>query len=71
MLPPFLREFRSHYPQVQIDLREATSDRQLEDLAQGRPRGGAARAAALRDVGRPLPAASRGHGLALARAEDR
>jgi DNA-binding transcriptional LysR family regulator len=36
VLPPFLREFRSHYPQVQIDLREATSDVQLEDLAQGR-----------------------------------
>ncbi|MES2536365.1 MAG: LysR substrate-binding domain-containing protein [Pseudomonadota bacterium] len=36
VLPPFLREFREHYPQVQIDLREATSDVQLEDLAQGR-----------------------------------
>lgn len=36
VLPPFLREFREQYPQVQIDLREATSDVQLEDLAQGR-----------------------------------
>jgi DNA-binding transcriptional LysR family regulator len=36
VLPPFLREFREHYPQVQIDLREATSDVQLEELAQGR-----------------------------------
>jgi DNA-binding transcriptional LysR family regulator len=36
VLPPFLREFREHYPQVQIDLREATTDVQLEDLAQRR-----------------------------------
>ena len=36
VLPPFLREFREHYPQVRIDLREATTDVQLEDLAQGR-----------------------------------
>ncbi len=36
VLPPFLREFREHYPQVQIDLREATSDVQLEELLQGR-----------------------------------
>lgn len=36
VLPPFLREFREHYPHVQIDLREATSDVQLEDLIQGR-----------------------------------
>ncbi|MDB5764504.1 MAG: transcriptional regulator, LysR family [Herminiimonas sp.] len=36
VLPPFLREFREHYPQVQIDLREATTDVQLDDLAQGR-----------------------------------
>lgn len=36
ILPPFLREFREHYPHVQIDLREATSDVQLEDLAHGR-----------------------------------
>ncbi|MES2932167.1 MAG: LysR substrate-binding domain-containing protein [Pseudomonadota bacterium] len=36
ILPPFLREFRAHFPQVQIDLREATSDIQLAELAQGR-----------------------------------
>jgi DNA-binding transcriptional LysR family regulator len=36
VLPVFLREFRSAYPQVQIDLREATSDLQLEDLLHGR-----------------------------------
>jgi DNA-binding transcriptional LysR family regulator len=36
VLPSFLREFRSAFPQVQIDLREATSDVQLEDLLQGR-----------------------------------
>ena len=36
VLPSFLREFRNAYPQVQIDLREATSDVQLEDLLQGR-----------------------------------
>ncbi len=36
VLPPLLREFREHYPQVQIDLREATTDVQLEDLMQGR-----------------------------------
>ena len=36
VLPPFLREFRENYPQVHIDLREATTDIQLEDLAQGR-----------------------------------
>ena len=36
VLPPFLREFREQYPQVQIDLREATSDVQLEELAHGR-----------------------------------
>lgn len=34
VLPPFLREFRTHYPQVQIDLRETTTDIQLEALAQ-------------------------------------
>jgi DNA-binding transcriptional LysR family regulator len=36
VLPAFLREFRAAFPQVQIDLREATSDVQLEDLLQGR-----------------------------------
>jgi DNA-binding transcriptional LysR family regulator len=36
VLPPFLREFREKYPQVQIDLREATTDVQLEELAHGR-----------------------------------
>lgn len=36
VLPAFLRDFRSHYPQVQIELLEATSDVQLEELLQGR-----------------------------------
>lgn len=36
VLPVFLRNFRAHYPQVQIELREATSDVQLEELLQGR-----------------------------------
>ncbi|HXA46965.1 MAG TPA: LysR substrate-binding domain-containing protein [Burkholderiaceae bacterium] len=36
VLPAFLREFRAAFPQVQIDLREATSDVQLDDLLQGR-----------------------------------
>jgi DNA-binding transcriptional LysR family regulator len=36
VLPLLLREYRERYPQVQIDLREATSDVQLEDLMQGR-----------------------------------
>jgi DNA-binding transcriptional LysR family regulator len=36
LLPPLLRDFRERYPQVQIDLREATSDVQIDDLLQGR-----------------------------------
>ena len=36
VLPSLLRDFRHSYPQVQIELREATTDIQLEDLAQGR-----------------------------------
>ncbi|MBS0308123.1 MAG: LysR family transcriptional regulator [Proteobacteria bacterium] len=36
VLPPALRDFRERYPHVHIDLREATSDVQLEDLLQGR-----------------------------------
>lgn len=36
VLPPLLREFRERYPQVRIDLREATTDVQQEDLMQGR-----------------------------------
>lgn len=36
VLPPFLRLYRSHYPQVQIVLQEATSDRQLDDLLHAR-----------------------------------
>ncbi len=36
ILPPLLREFRERHPQVQIDLREATTDVQMEDLMQGR-----------------------------------
>ena len=36
VLPPLLREFRGRYPQVQFDLREATTDVQLDELLQGR-----------------------------------
>jgi DNA-binding transcriptional LysR family regulator len=36
LLPPLLREFRERHPQVQINLREATTDIQLDDLLQGR-----------------------------------
>jgi DNA-binding transcriptional LysR family regulator len=36
ILPPVLREFREQFPQVHIDLREATTDVQLEELTQGR-----------------------------------
>jgi len=36
VLPPFLREFRSAYPDVSIELREATTDVQLEELMQQR-----------------------------------
>ncbi len=35
VLPPFLHRFRTAYPQVQIELREATSDLQLDALEQG------------------------------------
>lgn len=36
VLPSFLREFRETYPAVEIDLREATTDVQIEELTQGR-----------------------------------
>lgn len=36
VLPSFLREFRERYPQVQLELREATTDVQLDELADGR-----------------------------------
>jgi len=36
VLPSFLREFRETYPSVEIDLREATTDVQIEELTQGR-----------------------------------
>ncbi|GIZ52018.1 LysR substrate-binding domain-containing protein [Noviherbaspirillum aridicola] len=36
LLPPLLREFRERYPQVRIELREATSDVQVDDLMHGR-----------------------------------
>jgi len=34
VLPPFLREFRAAYPDVAIELREATTDVQLDELMQ-------------------------------------
>lgn len=36
VLPPLLRQFRRCYPQVEIELREATSDMQIQDLLQQR-----------------------------------
>ncbi|MFT5644374.1 MAG: DNA-binding transcriptional LysR family regulator [Janthinobacterium sp.] len=36
VLPPLLRAYRASYPQVQITLQEATSDRQLDELLDGR-----------------------------------
>jgi DNA-binding transcriptional LysR family regulator len=36
VLPPFLRSYRAAYPQVQIALQEATSDRQVDDLLHAR-----------------------------------
>ena len=36
VLPPTLRAYRAEYPQVEITLKEATSDLQLEDLLEGR-----------------------------------
>jgi DNA-binding transcriptional LysR family regulator len=36
VLPPFLRNYRAHFPQVQIVLQEATSDLQLDDLLHSR-----------------------------------
>lgn len=36
VLPTLLREFRSLYPLVNLTLREATSDAQIEDLVNGR-----------------------------------
>ncbi|HEV7814339.1 MAG TPA: LysR family transcriptional regulator [Janthinobacterium sp.] len=36
VLPPFLRAYRGAFPQVQISLREATSDVQLDDLLHAR-----------------------------------
>lgn len=36
VLPPSLRAYRAEYPQVEITLKEATSDLQLDDLLAGR-----------------------------------
>ena len=36
ILPPFLRAYRDQYPQVEIGLQEATSDRQFDDLLHER-----------------------------------
>lgn len=36
VLPPFLRNYRAAYPQVQIVLQEATSDIQVDDLLRAR-----------------------------------
>ena len=36
VLPPLLREFRTRMPEVRLQLREATTDRQLEELIDGR-----------------------------------
>ena len=36
MLPDFLRKYRSRYPDVQLTLRESTSDVQVDDLLHGR-----------------------------------
>jgi DNA-binding transcriptional LysR family regulator len=36
ILPPLLLRFRERFPQVRIDLREATTDVQLDDLMQGK-----------------------------------
>ena len=36
VLPPFLRTYRAAYPQVQITLQEATTDRQIDDLMHAR-----------------------------------
>ena len=36
VLPGFLREFRAHYPQVMIELREATTDVQIDELVNQR-----------------------------------
>jgi DNA-binding transcriptional LysR family regulator len=36
VLPPTLRAYRAEYPKVEITLKEATSDLQLDDLMEGR-----------------------------------